>query len=172
MRHTKRFLSLLLALFLTCCLFAGCGNSSSEEQAESPSQEAEEASPPANDAAPAESEDNSPPAESAPEEIPPAAEPQDDMPSVGEYTLPLTEENRSISLWHQVFPGCMSYIDSFDENYVVIEANRITNVYLDCITISGMAAAESFFVIWAFSATAAANSVLFISNSSCNGFQI
>lgn len=127
----KKTLSLLLALTMVLCLFAGCGNSAAPAASSNAASSAEEASAPAEEA-PAPAED----APAAPaEEAPAEASAEDNAiveagTSLPDVELPLTEEPVTFSLFTGMMPPAMDFIDSMEQCLVYEELEARTGIHI------------------------------------------
>ena len=155
MCNMKRTLALLIAAMLVLAMFAGCGNSaasaaeagseateaSSAGAAAAEAEETEEAAAPAEAEAPAASAAE--PAEASAAEAEAEAAEDENLVTNGlwtyhytEISLPLTEEDLTLTLWTDFLPPLYSVMSGMEENSVYIELTERTGVQLDISSIA------------------------------------
>ena len=138
----KRFVCLLLAMLMVLTVFAGCGAEESAPVSAEPSEAVSEAAP---ETAEAPAEETAPETEASVAETSVVEEPVvEDVP----YTLPLTTEGATYSLYSSVSPmiGDVSMLD-INDNLIFQELEKSTGIHLDIQTVSAFSFTEQFMLM-------------------------
>ena len=134
----NRILALLLALAMMLCLFAGCGGSETT------------ASTAASASAEASAEAQAPEAEETEEELfvpeVPVVESVPEEEAVPSYTIPISEETLTYSIWMTYAPFAAELVNTETmEGMLVLDAlQEITNIHFDVSAANGAAEQDNF----------------------------
>jgi putative aldouronate transport system substrate-binding protein len=143
----KKTIAWFLLIAMAAMLLAGCGSQSTETPAETPTQSesaapAEESTAPVESAPAAEAETETAAPDSA-EEAESPAEPESTF-AEGAGTWPISEEQKTISIWDGWFPFFAAYFSDYNDTLFFQTMEEITNVHVEFTLVNAEMAASQF----------------------------